>query len=212
MEASGQASHGEADLIAGYRPGSVLDAGCGMGRVAIELANRGVDVVGVDLDEDLLAYARRDAPHIEWHLADLATLHLDRTFDVVAMPGNVMIFCRVEDRTPIVARLAAHLRQAVLHLVTKLVGEQGVDGDLLNKRVSIAAGMIGDDAESALLRLNPDDLPLVEGKLPPNIFAAGDAQVQRGAFVLESSATIVEDGPSLWLSQLMQAIDRAALP
>ena len=31
MEASGKATHGEADLIEGYRPASVLDAGCGMG-------------------------------------------------------------------------------------------------------------------------------------------------------------------------------------
>ena len=109
-------------------------------------------------------------------------------------------------------RLAAHLRQTVLHLVRTIVGEKGIDGDLLERRVAAAAGMIGDDAESAVLRLNPADLPLVEGRLPTNIFAAGDAALERGAFVLESAATIVEDGPSLWLSQLIQAIDRAALP
>ncbi len=109
-------------------------------------------------------------------------------------------------------RLAAHLRQTVMHLVKLIVGEKGVDEDLLVRRVEIAAGMIGDDAESALLRLNPEDLPLVEGKLPTNVFAAGDATVDRGSFVLESSATIVEDGPDLWLEQLALAIDRAALP
>ena len=72
--------------------------------------------------------------------------------------------------------------------------------------------MIGDDAESALLRMNPDDMPLVEGKLPDNIFAVADPHVARGHFVLESAATIVEDGPDLWLEQLAQAIDRAGLP
>ena len=35
MEASGVPSHGEADLIESLSPSSVLDAGCGMGRVAI---------------------------------------------------------------------------------------------------------------------------------------------------------------------------------
>ena len=109
MEAAGQASHGEADFIEGYRPISVLDAGCGMGRVAIELHHRGFEVVGCDLDGDLLAYARADMPEIEWHHADLATMKLGRTFDVVAMPGNVMIFCRTEDRGLIVATLAGHL-------------------------------------------------------------------------------------------------------
>lgn len=109
-------------------------------------------------------------------------------------------------------RLAAHLRQTVLHLVKLIVGEAGIDGDLLTRRVEAAAKLITDDAEAAVLRLNPHDLPLLDGKLPVNVFAAGDAAVERGGFVLESTATIVEDGPSLWLGQLIQAIDRAALP
>lgn len=111
MEAAGQASHGEADFIEGYRPTRVLDAGCGMGRVAIELHHRGIEVVGADLDNDLLAYARADLPEIEWHHADLATMHLGRTFDIVAMPGNVMIFCRLVDRVSIIANLANHLSE-----------------------------------------------------------------------------------------------------
>lgn len=109
MEAGGQASHGEADFIEGYRPSRVLDAGCGMGRVAIELHQRGIAVVGCDLDDDLLSYARTDMPEIQWRHEDLATMRLDGTFDVVAMPGNVMIFCRAEDRGPIVSNLARHL-------------------------------------------------------------------------------------------------------
>jgi 2-polyprenyl-3-methyl-5-hydroxy-6-metoxy-1,4-benzoquinol methylase len=52
----------------------VLDAGCGTGRIARELARRGLAVVGVDLDDVMLATARRKAPDIEWHTADLATV------------------------------------------------------------------------------------------------------------------------------------------
>ena len=109
-------------------------------------------------------------------------------------------------------RLAGHLRQTVLHLVRQMVGEAEIDADLLVRRVALAAGMLADDAESAVLRLNPEDMKLVEARLPDNIFAAGDAAVERGHFVLESAATIVEDGPEFWLDQLAQAIDRAALP
>lgn len=110
MAAEGKATHGEADFIESLRPHRVLDAGCGMGRVAIELNRRGIEVEGADLDDDLLAFARGDAPHITWHHADLSELALDRRFDVVAMPGNVMIFCRPEHRCPIVASLATHLQ------------------------------------------------------------------------------------------------------
>jgi SAM-dependent methyltransferase len=109
MEASGKAAHGEADFIASHSPASVLDAGCGMGRIAIELSRRGVDVDGVDLDADLLAYARTDAPHLVWVHGDLATVQMPRTYDVVAMPGNVMLFCKVDVRAAIVANLATHL-------------------------------------------------------------------------------------------------------
>lgn len=114
MEDEGRSTHGEADLIESLQPSSVLDAGCGMGRVAIELARRGVHVEGVDLDADLLAYAQADAPHLRWHHGDLATVDVGRAFDVVAMPGNVMIFCRPDDRSTIVANMARHVEQGGL--------------------------------------------------------------------------------------------------
>jgi SAM-dependent methyltransferase len=102
-------AHGEADLIASLGPASVLDAGCGTGRVAVELDRRGIEVVGVDLDPDLLDRARRRAPHVRWTCCDLASMDLGRTFDVVAMPGNVMVFCRRRDRGAVVAGCARHV-------------------------------------------------------------------------------------------------------
>ena len=109
-------------------------------------------------------------------------------------------------------RIANQLRQTVLLLVNRLVGECGVTADVLNGRIEAAAEMLADASESALLRLNPDDLPLVEGSLPKSIFAAGDAAVPRGSFVLESASTLIEDGPELWLGQLAEAIDRVPVP
>jgi flagellar assembly protein FliH len=108
--------------------------------------------------------------------------------------------------------LAGKLRATVLALVTRIVGETGVSADLLTARVDAAAGLLADESESAILRLHPDDVALVEGKLPATVFAAGDAALARGTFVLESASTIVEDGPALWLDQLAAAIDHVALP
>jgi SAM-dependent methyltransferase len=118
LEATGAAAHGEADLVQWHLstgdgtdpPPRVLDAGCGMGRVGIELDRRGIAVMGVDLDDDLLAVARRHAPHLRWQHADLATADLGEQFPVVVLAGNVMLFCRPEARAPIVANLARHLR------------------------------------------------------------------------------------------------------
>src|ERR1700686_3194622 len=62
LAASGVDVHGEASFVMRGSPGSVLDAGCGTGRVGIELARRGVDVVGVDADASMLATARANGP------------------------------------------------------------------------------------------------------------------------------------------------------
>lgn len=107
--AAGENVHGEADFVMGLAPRSVLDAGCGTGRIARELASRGVDIAGVDLDGDMLSTARRKAPQLEWHHADLTTVDLGRVFDVVLLAGNVMIFLTPGTEGAVVANLARHL-------------------------------------------------------------------------------------------------------
>jgi SAM-dependent methyltransferase len=109
MAAAGQSVHGEADFICGLEPVSVLDAGCGTGRVAIELAARGIDVAGVDLDRPMLEQARAKAPRLPWIESDLLHVDLGRQFDVVAMPGNVMIFVRPGTEAAVVANMADHV-------------------------------------------------------------------------------------------------------
>jgi SAM-dependent methyltransferase len=109
LAAEGGNPHGEADFVAALAPASVLDAGCGTGRVAIELAARGVEVVGVDLDPGMLDQARAKAPDLEWVLADLAAVDLGRQFDVVVAAGNVMIFVAPGAQAAVVANLARHV-------------------------------------------------------------------------------------------------------
>jgi len=112
MAAAGADVHGEANLIASFEPTSIVDAGCGTGRIAIELARRGFDVVGVDLDADMIARAKRKAPDQTWLVDDLARMQLERRFDLIAMPGNVMLFCEPDDRRLIVHNLTQHLLPA----------------------------------------------------------------------------------------------------
>ena len=108
--AAGENVHGEADFVQRFAPRSVLDAGCGTGRVGRELARRGVEVTGVDLDPEMLATARNRAPAIDWRLADLATVALGRTFEAVLMAGNVMIFLAPGSESAVVANMARHLQ------------------------------------------------------------------------------------------------------
>ncbi len=129
LAATGHNVHGEADLVSTYgqrfallaeqrgHPVAVLDAGCGTGRVGIELSRRGFDVTGVDIDPDMLSEARKKAPDGRWELADLASLDLlvepsaqrQRLFEVICLPGNVMIFLAPGSERTVLQRFAAHL-------------------------------------------------------------------------------------------------------
>jgi SAM-dependent methyltransferase len=107
--AAGEDVHGEADFVQRFAPKSVLDAGCGTGRVGRELARRGLEVVGVDLDKAMLTTARNKAPDVDWRLADLATVDLGRTFDAIVMAGNVMIFLAPGTEQAVITNMANHL-------------------------------------------------------------------------------------------------------
>jgi SAM-dependent methyltransferase len=110
LAAAGANVHGEADAVARLRPGGrVLDAGCGTGRVARELARRGHEVVGVDSDASMLEVARAQAPDLRWVDADLAALALPDRFDAVVMAGNVVVFVAPGTEQQVVDRCAAHL-------------------------------------------------------------------------------------------------------
>jgi SAM-dependent methyltransferase len=110
LAASGVDVHGEASFVMGLEPKTVLDAGCGTGRVAIELARRGVDVVGVEPDPSMLSTASRLAPGLTWVRGDMVDIKLDRRFDVVVMAGNVPLFTPPGTQTALVAGCARHLR------------------------------------------------------------------------------------------------------
>lgn len=117
MAEAGDDLAGEARLIDAMLPrgARVLDAGCGPGRVGAFLHDAGHDVVGVDLDPELITAAEQDHPGPRWLVDDLATLDLpDRGipdgFDAIVCAGNVMTFLAPSTRGEVVARLRAHLR------------------------------------------------------------------------------------------------------
>ena len=82
---------------AGVVPGqAVLDVACGTGIVAREAADRmggPGNVVGLDLNEAMLAVARRLRSDIEWRQGDAAALPVpDAAFDVVLCQSALMFF------------------------------------------------------------------------------------------------------------------------
>lgn len=91
----------------------VLDIGCGTGVLALMLADRGMEVIGVDpavasLD---VARAKPGSDRVTWVEADAAHLPVTEDIDVAMMTGNVaQVFLEDEEWAAVLRRAAAVLR------------------------------------------------------------------------------------------------------
>ncbi|MFI5912427.1 class I SAM-dependent methyltransferase [Dactylosporangium sp. NPDC051541] len=113
LAAAGEDLAGEARLVDAMVPRNarVLDAGAGTGRVGAALAAAGHEVVGVDLDPELVLAARKDYPGPAWLVGDLVDLDLDPAdFDAIVCAGNVMAFVAPATRVQILGNLKRHLK------------------------------------------------------------------------------------------------------
>ena len=69
--------HDLLDLIDVPAPARAIDIGCGTGAHAGILAERGYEVLGVDIDAAMLARAAQEHPTVEFLVADVMRLDLD---------------------------------------------------------------------------------------------------------------------------------------
>ncbi len=91
---------------------SVLDLGCGSGRHARFLVERGYQVTGVDLSEQMLDVARSNpyGQDVSFHQGDVRSVRLHQRFDVVVSLFHVMSYVTTNDD------LKAAFRTVVEHL------------------------------------------------------------------------------------------------
>jgi len=99
--------------------GPILDLCCGNGRYCIALAERGYDVVGVDINESLIARARqwadeRDrqdhAGNVRFEVGDIVNLDLGMTFRLAILPGwSFQVILTQADQLEFLRRLRLHL-------------------------------------------------------------------------------------------------------
>lgn len=101
--------------------------------------------------------------------------------------------------------LALHIAEAVETLVRLVAGEVPIDAKLLADRARLAAAMVADADGARTLRLNPDDLALVDtASLPLDVI--GDPSVKRGSLRVEDYAGWVEDGVAERLELLREQL------
>jgi SAM-dependent methyltransferase len=94
--------------------GPILDVGAGTGRVTLELARRGHEVVALDLDRDLLAMLSRRADEagvsVETIVADASGFELGRRdFSLIMAPMQTVQLLRPEGRRGFLRSARAHV-------------------------------------------------------------------------------------------------------
>jgi len=101
--------------LAGAAGGPVLDLGAGTGRVAVDLAAHGHDVVALDRDPELLAALADRSPAVRTVTADVRAFELDTTFSLVIAPMQlVQILGGHGGRAALLERVHAHLAEGGL--------------------------------------------------------------------------------------------------
>ena len=92
----------------------LLDAGCGTGALAVAAAERGADVVAIDVASSLVKIAAERAPahlKIDWRVGDMLDPALGRFDHVVAMDS--LIHYKPFDIVEVVRQLADHTRGSI---------------------------------------------------------------------------------------------------
>ena len=105
---------------------SVLEVGCGTGRVSIALAERGNLVTGLDLSHAMLDVFRRKmargslrAGGISLHCMDMRHFDLGRTFDWIIFPFRVFqALASDEDRRACLASVRRHMTRGSRAILT----------------------------------------------------------------------------------------------
>jgi SAM-dependent methyltransferase len=100
--------------LAGPRPCSVLDLGCGTGTLGCALAEHGHQVTGVDPAAAMLAVARRKphAEEVEWVESSAQTYKSQRRFDLIVMTGHAFqVLLTDVDALAVLETMRGHLRE-----------------------------------------------------------------------------------------------------
>ena len=101
---------------------------------------------------------------------------------------------------------ARRLKDTVMALCDAVLGEAAIAPESLAQRVATAAAMFNRAGDERVIRLHPEDLALVHGRLPEDWHCEPDPGLERGALRVETTGGGVEDGPAQWRAALDEAL------
>ncbi len=111
--------------------GKVLDAGCGPGLHSQFMIERGFNVTGIDLSEEMIALAKSIAPDGHFKVQDMRDIqNVDRDFDGIHARAS-LLHLRKDEARPCIEELAKHLKSGgVLYVDVKGIWSNGVEEEI----------------------------------------------------------------------------------
>lgn len=92
---------------------AVLEIACGTGRVAVRLAQEGIELVGLDLSPAMLSVAREKSigmSNLRWVQGDMRSFKLGEMFGLVIIPGHsFQNILTAEDQVATLTSISRHL-------------------------------------------------------------------------------------------------------
>ena len=117
-------------------PASLVDIGCGNGRLLASLSPSIPECWGVDLVESNIAYARSRGRAGVFHVGDMRTVRLGRTFDVATCLGNALSYMLADaDLEKAITTFATHAHPGSLLILDLLNARCYLDGDGFRERI-----------------------------------------------------------------------------
>jgi len=90
--------------------GRLLDVGCGTGHYAEEFAKNGFQATGIDVDAEMIRYAREHYHHATFENVDMLEIdRLDGPFDLIFSLGNVVAHLSPEELDRFLGKVATKL-------------------------------------------------------------------------------------------------------
>ena len=198
--------------LAEQAEGTVLDLGCGTGRVSLHLARREHQLLGLDLSGELVKAFNKRAGGLPARAesADARSFALEEEFDLVLAPMQLLqLFTESGERAACLAAIAAHLRPEGLAALA--IAEEVPAGSNVGPDGSVVLPVMPDSREldgwvysSLPLEAAHIDEDIVIRRLRQTVSTSGELGEEIDEIRLRSlrAATIEEEAASLGLKPI----------
>ncbi|MBW3015295.1 class I SAM-dependent methyltransferase [Candidatus Woesearchaeota archaeon] len=105
---------------------TVLDIGCGTGKIDYLLKKKGYSVVGIDNSKEMIKYAKKQYPKITFKLMSAQTFKLNKKFDaIIALDSVLTYLTKKGEFEKAIKNIVGHMKKgSILYFLTGFTERQ----------------------------------------------------------------------------------------